>query len=406
MRVLIIGNGAAGFTAARRIRELSPDCSLTVISREPYGYYYRPRLPEVVAGDVGIADIVMSPPEWYASQNIDLRLSLAVESVDTNARSVALSDGGHVEYDRLLIAAGSDAFVPPIDGADKAGVFTLRTADDALAIRDRASSSERAVVIGGGLLGLEAARGLVRGRLDVTVIEHGDWLLGRQLDRTGGRILLTEVERLGMQVETSATTSAIEGGAEVTGVRLDDGRVFEADIVLLSTGVRSTVGFLEGSGIEIGRGVVVDCEMKTNVEGVYAAGDVAEFEGRSWGIIPVAVAQAEVAARSIAGSESEPYCAIVPSNTLKITGVDVFSAGEFDSDDPECRIITRVDESAGRYRKLVCRDDRIIGAIVIGSKKGVKEIGRMMEAGVPIGGYGDELADEDFDFKSAIEGAS
>lgn len=406
MRAVIIGNGAAGFTAARRIRELSPECELTVVTREPYGYYYRPRLPEVVAGEVDVADIVMSPPEWYESKSIDLRISTGAESVDTGSRTVVLSDGNALEYDTLLIASGSDPFVPPIDGASRAGVFTLRTADDALAIRSWAKKSKRAVVIGGGLLGLEAARGLAHGGLDVTVVEHGDWLLGRQLDETGGRILLGEIERMGIKVVTGATTSAIDGSDTASRVLLEDGPELQAELVLLSTGVRSTVGFLDGSGIEVERGVVVDCEMKTSVEGVYAAGDVAEFEGRSWGIIPVAVSQAEVAARSIAGTDGQPYCAVVPSNTLKITGIDVFSAGVFDPDDPKSRVATSVDEENGKYRKIVRLDGKIIGAIVVGSKAGVKEIGAIIDRGTPVGDYGDELADESFDFKAALENAS
>jgi nitrite reductase (NADH) large subunit len=286
------------------------------------------------------------------------------------------------------------------------GVFALRSADDALAIRDWAKGSERAVVIGGGLLGLETGRGLTRAGLEVEVLEALPWLLPRQLDQAGAQILRTEVERLGMKVRVDVATAAIEGKGRPSAVVLKDGTKIPADLVIVSTGVRSTTKFLEASGLTIERGVVVDCDMRTNVPAVYAAGDVAEYEGRVWGIIPVAFAQAAAAAKSITGDGSEKACEVVPSNTLKITGIDVFSVGTFSCEDEDCREIVQEDGKRGVYRKVVVRGGRPIGAIVIGSRAGVLELQTMIEQGVSIDRWGDEIVREDFAYKKALEAAA
>jgi nitrite reductase (NADH) large subunit len=402
MRAVIIGNGVAGITAARRLRELSPDSNITILSREPYHYYYRPRLPDVVAGTVEIDDTVINPPEWYASRGIDVRLSTNVAAVDGAGRAVVLDDGERVEYDRLLIAAGADPVVPPIEGADKRGVFTLRSADDALAIRERAGSAATAAVVGGGLLGLEAARGLAAHGLPVKVLEYADWLLPRQLDEAGARILAADVATRGIDVVTHARCAGIQGQDAATGVVFEDGTAVTADLVVVSTGVRSTVAFLEGSGIEIGRGVVVGPDMRTSTEGVYAAGDVAEFDGVVWGIIPVALTQAEVAARAIAGAEHTPYSQAAPHTTLKMAGVDVFSAGAVRCEAEDCVEHVRADEEARRYRKVVVRGGVIVGAMVVGSKAGVRELAAMVDRGARVGEWGAAIADEGFDFTAAL----
>lgn len=405
MRVVIIGNGVAGITAARRLRALSPDSRITILTREPYHYYYRPRLPDVVAGTLEIDDIVINPPDWYASRDIDVRLGINVAAVDGAGRAVVLGDGERVEYDRLLIAAGADPVVPPIQGADKRGVFTLRSADDAMAIRERAGSAVSAAVVGGGLLGLEAARGLGAHGLPVKVLEYADWLLPRQLDEPGARILAADVATRGIDVVTHARCAAIQGEDVATGVLFEDGTALPADLVVVSTGVRSTVAFLEGSGIEIGRGVVVDPHMRASIEGVYAAGDVAEFDGVVWGIIPVALTQAEVAARAIAGVEHGPYSQAAPHTTLKMAGVDVFSAGAVRCEGEDCVEHVRTNAEARRYRKVVVKGGVIVGAMVVGSKVGVRELTVMVDRGARVGQWGDAIAGEDFDFAAALRKA-
>ncbi len=382
---------------------LSPDADVTVLAREPYHYYYRPRLPDLVAGQAEIDDVVINPPECYSSRGIDVRLSAPVESVDTDGRAVLLEDGSRLSYDRLLIASGADPFVPPIEGADREGVFTLRTLDDALAIREWARSASSAVVIGGGLLGLETARGLRAHGLPVKVLEHADWLLPRQLDEKGAGILRADVAGRGIDVVTHARISGIEGDGSASGVAFEDGTVAAADLVVVSTGVRSTVAFLEGSGIEIGRGVVVGPDMRTSAPGVYAAGDVAEFEGTVWGIIPIALAQADVAARAIAGDEDASYRDVAPNTTLKMAGVDVFSAGLITCEGEDCVERVRADEEACLYRKVVVRRGVIVGAIVVGSKKGVRELTAMIDQKTAVAALGDAIVRDDLDFGAALK---
>ena len=404
MNVVIIGNGVAGVTAARVIRDRAPDAGVSIYTREPHHYYYRPRLPEVVAGELGITDILANSPEWYASRRIDVHLSTPVTSVDVAGRRVRLGNGATVPFDRLLVASGSDAFVPPVDGARTPGAFALRTADDAVAIHEWAGRSSRAVVVGCGLLGLESARGLRAAGLEVTVLENSGRILPRQLDEKGGALLERFIAGLGIRIARNARTTAIRGGDRVTGVALEDGATLPADLVLFATGVRSASGFLTESGIRVDHGVVVDCDMRASVPDVFAAGDVAEFNGRSWGIVPVALAQADAAGRSIGGDTGPKRCDVVPSATLKITGVDVFSAGVQSCPDTGCEEFVEEDPDGRRYRKIVTREGRIIGAIVIGSRKGVREIGAMIEKGTPVGRHAGSIAREDFDYAGALKG--
>ncbi|MFH1501543.1 MAG: FAD-dependent oxidoreductase [Candidatus Eisenbacteria bacterium] len=394
----MVGAGVAGITAARGIRELDPDVRIEIYTREPYLYYYRPRLPDLVAGEVNPADIIAHDRDWYSERKIDVRVSEPVTSVDVDARAITLEGGRRVGYGTLLLASGADPFVPPIEGADLAGVFVLRTIDDALAIRDRATGSRRAVVIGGGLLGLETARGLELAGLGVTVLEGADWLLPRQLDERAGQILSEDVKRMGIDVRASAKVSRIEGSGGATGVSLDDGTVYPGELVLISTGIRSAVGFVEDSGIEIGRGIVVDPEMRTSAPSVFAAGDVAELPGMPGGNIPVATAQAEAAARCIAGVASAGGPTAVSYNTLKIAGIDVFSVGETSCSDPSCSEHVHEDREAGIYRKVVVKDGAIAGAMVVGSGTGVTQLNDLVQKRTDVSRWGDAVAREDFDF--------
>jgi len=389
----------AGFTAARAVRKLDPDIRIEVYSREPYLYYYRPRLPDLVAGEVEPDDIIAYQPDWYESHAIEVRLRETVLSVDTDGRSIVLNGGRRASYDALLLASGADPFVPPIPGADIDGVFVLRTMDHALSIRERAAGARSAVVIGGGLLGLETGRGLQRRGLSVTVLETADWLMPRQLDRDGAAVLLEDVGRLGIDVMTGVTVERVEGENQVTGVRLADGTVLPCDMTLISTGVRSTVGYLEGSGLAVDRGVVVGRAMESSIENVFAAGDVAQAEGMQGGNIPVAIAQAEAAAVGLSGDPDGGRAEAVSYNTLKIVGVDVFSAGATSCDDESCSEHVHRNAEAGIYRKVVVRGGVITGAMVVGSRAGVTQLNDLIQKGADVGKWGDAIASEDFDFE-------
>ncbi|MBD3368021.1 MAG: NAD(P)/FAD-dependent oxidoreductase [Candidatus Eisenbacteria bacterium] len=397
MNILIIGNGVAGVTAARRLRMLEPDAGIAVFTREPYHYYYKPRLPEVVAGAVDIESIIINPPDWYEDQGIDVRLSTEVTSIDTAGRKVVTADGGSESYDRLLVATGADPFVPPMGGTDLEGVFTLRTADDAVALREAARSARCAVVIGGGLLGLESARGLAASGVEVVALEVADRLLPRQLDEAGAALLRERIGELGIDVVTEAMCESIVGDDSVEAVSLRGGETLPADIVLISTGVRPSMDVVGNTGIDRDRGIQVDCKMRTNVPDVYAAGDVAELDGRVWGIIPAATVMAEAAAHGIEGESAD--CDIIGSNTLKISEVDVYSAG-----DVFCEgCTTHAYEDDGVYRKVLLDRGRLVGAIVVGSRQGVRELDKLILEGADVSAFGDAVARDDFDFKRALK---
>ena len=402
MKVVIIGAGVAGVTGANTVREIDSDCQIDIYTREPYLHYHRPRLPALVSGEVELDDIYAHTPDWYASRRIDVHLSATVASIDPEQKSITLDGRERIPFDRLLIASGSDSFVPPVEGVDRKGVFALRTADDALAIQRHAGESKHAVVVGGGLLGLETARGLQLTGLGVTVLESAERLLPRQLDQGGALVLEAKIARLGIDVRKGAATELIEGGAEVSGVRLADGTRYPCELVLFSTGVRSTTAFLEGSGIRTERGVVVGGDMLTSVPDVYAAGDVAEFEGVVRGIIPVAIAQAATAGRAIGGDVAAPPPAATPHNRLNIAGIDVFSAGDVECSDSSCREYVEEDDEAGTYRRVLVRAGVVVGAIVIGSRKGAGELSALIRDRTGVGRWGDAIAREDFDFRRLV----
>ena len=366
MRHVIVGNGVAGITAAIELaRRQAGDIEIYTAERHPY--YFRPRLPYFLAGEISQEDLYVHPPSWYEKKGIEMHLDARVIRLMPDRKRILLADGTEVPYNRLLLAAGSAPFVPPIEGTDRKGVFTLRTLDDALAIKEYASRCREAVVIGGGLLGLEAARGLKVLGLSVTVLEFSPRLLPRQLDDEGAAIFRGLIEGLGLGIAFNADTRAILGDGEVKRVVLRDGREFPARMVLIAAGVRSNAGLAAAAGLPVDRGIVVDEHMATGAPDIYSAGDAASFRGRSWGIIPVARAQALVAAANMAG-DNALYEEVVPSNTLKIVGIDLTSAGTVVPEGEEFVEMRRSAPEAGIYKKLVLKNGTPVGAIVIGDK--------------------------------------
>lgn len=373
MRYVIVGGGVAGITAAQELAKLNTG-TVTVFSAEPYAYYYRPRLTEYLAGEIDLAQLIRRPREWYVERGVNLELGAPVTAVDVARKRVTLQNGLEVEYDRLLLATGSYPMQLPIPGKERRGVFVMRTLEDAQAILDYAARVERVIVIGGGLLGLETARGLrVRG-LEVTVLEYFPRLLPRQLDAEGAAVLKTLIEAQGIHVALSADTQEIYGDDAVAGLRLKDGRDFPAQMVVMAAGVRSDVALAQQAGLQVERGVVVNAQMQTSAPEVYAAGDVAVFKGRVWAIAPVALAQAKVAAAAMAGQPAV-YEEIVPSTTLKIMGIDLTSAGVACPTEPGLIELRRADAITLTYKKLVLTPEgELVGAIVLGDKALAKRL--------------------------------
>lgn len=384
MHHVIIGSGVAGITAALELsrRQAGP---VDVYTDEPHPYYYRPQLSHFMAGEISLNELLKRSPEWYAQRGIQLHLNTPVSRLDPDRKQILLAGGTPVAYDCLLVAAGSLPIVPRMEGATQAGVFTWRTLSDALAIKERAARCRQAVVIGGGLLGLEAAHGLHKAGLDVTVLEFFPRLLPRQLDQEGATLLQQLTEGLGLRVAVGAETQALLGDGEVTGVRLKDGREFPAQLVVVATGVRCNVALAAGTALATDRGLIVDEHMATNLPDIYAAGDIASFQGRTWAIAPVAQAQGRVAAANMAG-DPQVYEAAPPATTLKIVGLDLTSVGTTQPEPgAEGYVETReTDIAAGRYKKLVLKEGRLVGAIVIGDKALAKKLEGMVAEKTPL----------------------
>jgi len=437
-RFVIIGNGVAGVTAARALSDSLPPkvggiegggAEVEVYTQEIHHYYPRPRLQSFLTGEIELEKLPLYPLAWYEKRGIAVHLGVEVVGLDPTAKRIILaactepfdgaqdkrsrSNGREVSYDRLLLATGSRPFIPPIEGVDKGGVFTLRTIGDALAIKKWAEGAKRAVVIGGGLLGLEAARALTVLGLEVTVLERGPYLLQRQLDAEGGALIRELIGAMGIGVVLEASSQAILGdgasppklggieGGLATGVLLHDGRRIEGDLILISAGVRCNARLAQEAGLEVNRGVVVDERLRASADDIYAAGDVAEFRGRVYGIIPAALEQARVAAANMLGREQAEYQGTIPSNVLQVVGIDCASIGVVHPLEGEGYRELRKSE-AGVYKKLVLKDGRLVGAILLGDRKDVAPISRLIRKEADVSRHAERLLDDDFDWRGLL----
>ncbi len=397
MRVAIVGNGVAGVTTARLLAERDASAEITIYTQERYLYYARPRLVDVVGGRAAPEEIRVYPAEWYAERRIRHVLGTRVTAIDPAEHRLTLSDGAQAPYDRLVLANGASAWVPPIPGMGLPGVRTLRSMDDAVSLRDAAAPGSRALVLGGGLLGLEVAAALEGRGVQVTVVEVFDRLLPRQLDVEGAAVLQQRIERSGAKIITGQSCTGIEGEGHAERCLLKNGQALALDLLVVSAGARSNLSLAQSAGMACGRGVTVDARLHTSAADVLAVGDVAEFEGRVWGIVPAALAQARVAAAQLAGDESVRYVDIVPSTTLKVTGVDVTSIGEAIPEAPGAVEVRSVRPAEGLYTKLVVRDGRVVGAIMVGSRARLRAVNMLISQGTDVSAYQDVLLDEGFD---------
>lgn len=403
MNHVIVGNGVAGVTAAQSIIRADPTAEVHIFGEEPYPYYRRPLLWEFIASQIEQDELYFRPAGWYAERGIHLHMGIRVTVLVPSEHRLTLSDGTAVTYDRLLLATGGRPFVPPCQGTDKQGVFTLRTLEDALAIKAYAQRVSTAVIIGGGLLGLETARALRTAGLDVTVVEFAPYLLPRQLDAEGAEVLQSLLEAQGLRIITSGATEAVHGDERADCIWLQDDRVVPGELVIFSTGIRSEVALAQAAGLEVNRGVTVDKQLQTSAEDVLAAGDAAEFEGRVYGIIPPAIEQARVAAANMVAPGSATYTGTLPATTLKVAGAELTSLGESTLDMNEAIQLRHVDFPGGHYRKFVLREGRIVGAILLNDKERTRPIIQLIEQGIDVSANTDHLLDDDFDLTSLLQ---
>jgi nitrite reductase (NADH) large subunit len=416
MRYIIVGCGVAGTTAAQEIARMDPDGEVHLFGAEPYPYYRRPLLWQFVAGKVEQSAVFYRIAEWYAAKGIRLHLGVTVTGIDLDEKRLAVRSSGEpdVAYDRLLLATGGRSFVPSCEGTEKDGVFTLRTLDDALAIRAYARQVPKAIVVGGGLLGLETARALQTAGLEVTVIEFLPYLMPRQLDEEGAGILRSILEKQGLTVITGATTRAVLGSVRADCIRLQDGRIVDGDLVIFATGMRSETALAGKAEMEVNRGIVVDEQLRVRrtggdpLEDVFAAGDAAEFRGRVYGTIPPAIEQARIAAANAVHPGSAAYGGTQAPTTLKIAGAELTVLGEGVMDASSAETAGEIvelrtaDAAAGRYRKLVLRDGRVVGATLLNDPANARVAGQLIERNVDASPYAEQILDDDFDLASLL----
>jgi nitrite reductase (NADH) large subunit len=366
MRLVMVGNGMAGVRTLEELVKLAPGhYEITVFGAEPHPNYNRILLSPVLAGEQTLEDIVLNDRDWYRGHGIRLHLGSKVVKIDRVAREVVAEDGAREPYDRLLLATGSNPFVLPIPGVDLEGVLTYRDIQDTERMIAAASSYRKAVVIGGGLLGLEAANGLRTRGMDVTVVHLMPWLMERQLDRTAAGLLQKTLEERGLQFRLQAQTEAITGSERVGAVRLKSGETLLADLVVMAVGIRPNDELAKAAGLHCDRGVVVNDTMQTFDPRVYAVGECVSHRGRAYGLVAPLFEMAKVCANHLARFGIGRYSGSSVSTKLKVTGVDLFSAGDFSGGDGTEEIVL-ADPGAGVYKRLVIRDDRLVGAVMYG----------------------------------------
>ena len=364
-KLVVIGNGMAGMRAVEELLQLAPQkYEITVFGAEPRVNYNRILLSPVLAGEKTFDDIVLNSEGWYAEHGITLRLAEAVK-IDRAKRRVISKDGGEVPYDRLLLATGSNPFMLPIPGASLPGVITFRDMADVERMLDAAKRFRHAVVIGAGLLGLEAANGLSKQGMKVTVVHLLDVLMERQLDSTAAKMLKKELEARGLQFVLKGQTQEILGKHRVQGVRLADGRELTADLVVMAVGIRPNIALAKSAGLYCERGVVVNDTMQTYDPRVYAVGECVQHRGQTYGLVAPLFEQAKVCATHLAHFGIGRYEGSMVSTKLKVTGVDLFSAGDFIGNDTTEELVMQ-DAGSGVYKKLVLANNRIRGAVLYG----------------------------------------
>ncbi|VAX34283.1 Nitrite reductase [NAD(P)H] large subunit [hydrothermal vent metagenome] len=373
MKYVIAGNGVAGTTAAAFIRKIDNDGMITVIGDEAYPFYSRIRLIDFLSGDVDEKSIILKKDTWYEENKINLILNRAVTDIDVAKKELTLSPDKKLKYDKLLMATGGIPFVPAITGADKKGVFTLRTLKDAIAIREYAGmGNKRLLIIGGGVLGLEAGNALRKSGISVAVVEFFPRLLPRQMDPDGADILRTQMEKMGFTFYLGTKTKEIFGADKVEGVLLEDGRRVDCDMIIISAGIRPNAALAQKAGLKIEKGLIVNDRMETELPDIYAAGDLVQHSGVFYGIWPAAEKQGEVAGINMAEGNSV-YEGTTISNFLKIAGVGLVAAGNIDAEGKHESIVIK-DPGKFIYKKLVIKENTIIGAILYGDIKDMSSI--------------------------------
>ncbi len=361
---VIVGAGAAGVSAAESVRDISDSARVSILNRDTFLPYFRLNLTRYLAGELKKEDLWIHKKEWYEENNIYLSKNTEVSDLLLEKKEIILSSSKRIKYDKLILTAGADPFIPPIPGSEKEGVVTLRSLDDAHTILEKIKTAENIVIIGGGILGLETAGAISRHDKKAVIIENFEWLMPRQLNRTAAHLLKSHLENLGISLETAVFTQKIVGDKRVTGVMLENSKTIPADMVIIAAGVRSNTSLAARAGVEINQGIVVNNYMQTSYPDVYAAGDITEHKGVLYGFWSAAQYQGSIAGMNAAGKQVE-FGGIPRSNTIKVLDIDLLSIGRFEAEDENDNIIEgRYD---GHYFCFLFCKTRLAGSILYGN---------------------------------------
>ncbi|HEX9180574.1 MAG TPA: nitrite reductase large subunit NirB, partial [Burkholderiales bacterium] len=371
LKLVMVGNGMAGCRALEELLKIAPDIyDITVFGAEPHPNYNRILLSPVLAGEMTIQDIILNDLDWYREHGITLHTGSRVTAIDRRARRVRCEDGTEAPYDRLLIATGSNPFIPPVPGKDLPGVISYRDIKDTEDMIDAAARHRHAVVIGAGLLGLEAANGLRLRGMEVTVVHLMPWIMERQLDRTAAALLQKSLEAKGLRFLLEKQTAELLAGesGRVCALKFKDGETIPADLVVMAAGIRPNTELAEKAGLHCNRGIVVNDTLQTYDPRVYAVGECASHRGTAYGLVAPLFEQAKVCANHLAMHGIGRYQGSVTSTKLKVTGIDLFSAGDFSGGEGTEDIVLH-DPGLGVYKRVVLKDNRVVGAVLYGDTK-------------------------------------
>lgn len=398
-KIIIVGSGITAITAIKSIREIDLDSDIYLIGEEKFYPYTRIKLSKSLFDNLEENNILIQKKEWYEQNNVKILINTKVVKIDSNTHEVSLCNGSKLSYDKLLIANGASNNVPPIDGINMDGVYTLRGLNDALNIKERLDAGANVIVLGGGILGLEMAFILHQHNIKVTIVELCPRLMPRQLDDKASAILKSKIKTCGIQILTSTAVNKIIGtNNKVEGILIDDNVELKCDIVIYSTGIKPNMDLISDTDIERDRGILVNNKMETNIKDIYAAGDIAEFDNQVIGLWNIAIAQGKVAGYNLSGRDAV-YEKITPVTMLNAFGISLFSMGCIE-ESKDTKILLYEDINGTSYKKIFIKSNKIIGAIVIGDARRSPLLKSAIEKELPLDGINlstiavDELLDK------------
>ncbi|MFZ2727216.1 MAG: FAD-dependent oxidoreductase [Methylococcaceae bacterium] len=394
-RLVVIGNGMAGMRTVEELLSAEPNrYQITVFGAEPYGNYNRIMLSSVLAGDKTVEQIITHPRQWYVDNGITLHAGAdkAVIKLDRRRRQVIAQDGTTAQYERLLIATGSKAFIPPLQGSDLTGVISFRDIVDVEQMLAYSQSHKKALVLGGGLLGLEAANGLALRGMDVTIIHNNAILLNRQLDSHAARLLQTQLQQRGLRFKMASATEKLIGddNGHIIAAQFSDGTELACDLFVMAVGVRPNIELAKRAGLYCERGIVVNDTLQSYDPRIYAVGECVQHRGDTFGLVAPLYEQAKVCANHLSYHGVADYITLPTATKLKVTGINLFSVGDY-LGDKQCEQLIFTDKDLGIYKKLVLKDNQLMGAVLYGDTADGSWYSELLEQKINISAIREQL---------------